>query len=343
MNNTPTASDTPTPPAVVLRLRPPSACPGSTGWHDDRLTTRDRLLSNSRELLIEAARFRRVSPSLVSAVLAHLVSATKAPGSGNKYAAPGEVCETYDWLQTRTLSSYDQVRRAVRALEDVGALVEVAPAVSPTPKHTTGRAPRRALPWLYDHAHLDALLSGRRVTVEVDLAAVELDPELDLGAPPSASEWGRACATPLVDNSAEDGEWGRAGATHPLAQARPSSVSSVPLVQNLQALTRDVAEVDDSQGGDDAGGEPPMSTGWLDRASELSGLTVDELRSEVLDVWHQFGANLSLLDADDRPLVEYLSTPAERRRELYAPRIELTRRARRVEEPDRQASSTLLR
>lgn len=339
MEHTPTASDTTTPPAVVLRRRLPAACPGSTGWHDRRLDALDALIiSDGFRSLIASARAElgrgySVSHVAIVSMLRCLVLGTKSETS-TRWARAGEVCESFDQLTAKTGIGDDQLRRACRLLEHAGVLVELAPSVPPTPKHTLGRPPRRALPWLYDHDHLAALVSGRRVTVEVDQAEVELDPELDLGAPPSTSERGRAGAAPLVDNSTGDGERGRAGAAHPPAPARPSSVSSDSLVQNLQALTRDVAEVEDSQEGDDAGGDPPMSTEWLDQASELSGVTVDELRSEVLDVWHRHGGNLTLLDAGDQRLVEYLSTPAERRRELHTPRINLANRARRVDEPD---------
>jgi hypothetical protein len=155
-------------------------------------------------------------------------------------------------------------------------------------------------------------------------------------------------ASPLVDNSTEKGERGRVDATHPLAWTRPSSVSTELDTDSEKALARyelttnessaettTPAEVEATSAGR---GEPPMTTEWLDAASEVSGVTVDELRAEVLDIWHQYDANIADLDVDDHRLVKYLTTPADRRRELHTARIGLARHVRHLTAEDHRPS-----
>lgn len=341
MDNTPDASETPTPPTVTLRLRPPAACPGSDGWHGRRVDALDALTrSVGWRGLLDSARADLgrntggVSDSTITLVLTRLVFSTRSENS-TAWARTGEVCESYDHLSDQTTLSVDQLRRAIRVLEHTGALVEMAPALSPTPKHSTGRPPRRTLPWLYDHDMLSALVSGQRIIVEVDQAAADLDPTLDLDTPSAPEERGRASATPLVDNSTTSDRWGRAHARGWVAPARPSSDYS-ELVTDTEKVPvgdphRETSHDDDNI---DAGrGDPPISTDWLDQAAEVSGVTVDELRAEVLDIWHLSGENITDLDVDDPQLVEYLSTPADRRRELHTGRIALARHVHRRSEP----------
>lgn len=343
---------------MTLRLRRPSACPGSDGWHGRRLDALDALLrSDGFRALIGSARADldaagAVSPPTIAAVLRLLVLATRDDTS-TAWARSGEMCESYDQLSERSWIKADQLRRAIRVLEHLGAVVETAPPISPTPKHTAGRPPRRALPWLYDHDALGALVTGRRLIVEVDQADTEVAAELPLDPSTPTEERGRVHATPLVDNLTENGERGRVRATHPLASARPSSVSTELDTDTEKALARcelttnetssatsTPAEVEETSAGR---GEPPIATEWLDLASEVSEVTVDELRAEVLDIWHHYDANIATLDPRDPRLIEYLSTPADRRRELHTARIGLARHVRHLTADDYRPTSAVHR